>query len=230
MATLYTHRQERERTTWTTELCNGHTKCIHELFSLCRRWGLEWRLCLYSIITLSHTHTHSLAVAHTHTRTLTHGGVKQCALIKHSHYTQEEIPAGAVYQSLVHFLLLLLFLLLVHIPLSLSGIIYLRNQKLNLSGGWLVVVIVYPGRGAGPFWPLDSCKRNASCSQVSLFSFIWDQAPLTLSGVGRTSLQVHHFINHAGHNEKPANTWMWQHQIFIAPHLFRFAPLNAAAI
>lgn len=36
-----------------------------------------------------------------------HTGVKQRALIKHSHYTQEEIPAGAVYWGLVHFLLLL---------------------------------------------------------------------------------------------------------------------------
>lgn len=47
------------------------------------------------------THTHVCTCAHLDE------GVKQCALIKHSHYTQEEIPAGAVYQSLVHFLLLL---------------------------------------------------------------------------------------------------------------------------
>ncbi len=67
-------------------------------------WALEAGM---KTVSLFNYHTQ----ADTRTLTLTHRGVKQCALIKHSHYTQEEIPAGAVYQSLVHFLLLLFFLL-----------------------------------------------------------------------------------------------------------------------
>lgn len=51
-----------------------------------------------------HTESRGCTPLPTHTHS---SSVKQCALIKRSHYTQEEIPAGAVYQSLVHFLLLL---------------------------------------------------------------------------------------------------------------------------
>lgn len=63
-------------------------------------------------IQLSRSVTCTFTSIHTHSN----GGVKQCALIKHSHYTQEEIPAGAVYQSFVHFLLLLLHPLLLLLP------------------------------------------------------------------------------------------------------------------
>lgn len=74
----------------------GHTHAsVH--FCLCCR--LERGVRLHSIIAVTCTHSQSHARAR--------GGVTQRALIKHPHYTQEEIPAGAVYQSLVHFLLLL---------------------------------------------------------------------------------------------------------------------------
>lgn len=64
-------------------------------FCLCCRLGRSAR----SIIAAACTHAHPWH-ARTHRR-------EQRALIKHSHYTREEIPAGAVYWALVHFLLLL---------------------------------------------------------------------------------------------------------------------------
>lgn len=80
-------------------------------YFLCGCWG-PWNEDCVSI-QLSHLvaamRTHTSRRIHT-TCTVAHRSVKQCALIKHSHYTQEEIPAGAVYQSLVHFLLLLTLL------------------------------------------------------------------------------------------------------------------------
>lgn len=72
---------------------------------------------LFSITSLTCMHARTHSHKHIHAEQM-HSSIKQCVLIKRSHYTQEEIPAGAVYQSLVHFLLLLLFLALTSFSLS----------------------------------------------------------------------------------------------------------------
>lgn len=140
----------------------------------------------------------SFQLPHSHARVHTaqkHSNIQQYALIKHSHYTQEEIPAGAVYQSLVHFLLLLLnsrphvsfFPLPPSLLISSSGFIYFTNHKLSTVG---VCHCTYGVRN-GLLWPFLAAKK---ITPPKKWICLWKMQPAEAAGAS-TCRKLRKYLN-----------------------------------